>query len=107
MKFAEASARYRARHVNLQLILALSLATVVIGAGTAWAGINGGTSVGPQGGTVRSLAVDAQDPHTFYAGTYNAGVFKSIDGGANWIYSGLAGFRVNNLAIDSQNPDTV
>jgi photosystem II stability/assembly factor-like uncharacterized protein len=107
MKFEETSDRYTARHVNVRLILMLSLATVVIGAGTAWAEINGGTSVGPQGGTVRSLVVDVQNPQTLYAGTHNAGVFKSIDGGTNWTYSGLAGFTVNNLAIDSQNPGTV
>jgi photosystem II stability/assembly factor-like uncharacterized protein len=30
------------------------------------------------------MAVDAQSPATVYAGTYNGGVFKSMDGGANW-----------------------
>jgi photosystem II stability/assembly factor-like uncharacterized protein len=84
----------------------LSVASVVIGAGTAWAGINGGTSIGPDGGPVLSLVMDTQNPRTLYAGTF-AGVFKSIDGGATWNNSGLAGFMVSNLAIDSQNPGTI
>jgi len=87
--------------------LMLSLATVVITAGTAWAAINGATSVGPQGGFIRSLVIDTQNPRTLYAGTFNAGVFKSTDSGANWHYSGLAGFILSNLAVDSQNPGTI
>src|SRR5262245_43675806 len=100
MKFKDCL--YKARQASLRPILILLLVTVGIRVRPAWASVNVGTSVGPQGGTVRSLVVNPQDPHTLYAGTYKPGVFKSIDGGANWIYSGLAGFRVNNLAIDSQ-----
>jgi photosystem II stability/assembly factor-like uncharacterized protein len=88
------------------LILVFSVATVVIGAGTASAGINGGTSVGPEGGFVGSLVVDTHNPQTLYAGTY-AGVFKSIDGGTSWNNAGLGGSFVSNLAIDSQNPGTI
>lgn len=41
---------------------------------------------------IRSLAIDPQTPTTLYVGTYNH-IFKSIDGGSNWLrlpyYPGL------------------
>jgi photosystem II stability/assembly factor-like uncharacterized protein len=53
-------------------------------AGTASAGINVWTSIGPEGGTISSLAIDPKTPTTFYAGTDGGGVFKSTNGGAKW-----------------------
>ena len=50
---------------------------------TVWAGINEWTSLGPDGGGVRALAIDPQNPSTVYAVTF-AGVFKSTNGGASW-----------------------
>jgi len=44
--------------------------------------------LGPDGGTVRSLAVDPGTPRVVYAGTQGEGVFKSRDGGATWSRSG-------------------
>jgi len=43
------------------------LAVTGVGAGTLWAGINEWTSLGPDGGGARSLAVDPQNPSTVYA----------------------------------------
>ena len=54
------------------------------------------TNIGPEGGTFRSLVVGPQDPRTLYAGARTAGVFKSIDGGANWSNAGLSGFTAVN-----------
>ena len=42
------------------------------------------TPIGPEGGTVRVLAVDPTNTSTLYIGTETGGVFKSTDGGANW-----------------------
>jgi photosystem II stability/assembly factor-like uncharacterized protein len=44
--------------------------------------------LGPDGGTVRALAVDPGTPRVVYAGTLGEGVFKSTDGGATWSRSG-------------------
>ena len=33
--------------------------------------------IGPEGGSVRSLAINPQSPDTIYAGTYGGGTFKT------------------------------
>src|SRR5262245_17208393 len=38
---------------------------------------------GPVGGSISTLAVDPQNPSTIYAAA-GVGMFKSVDGGANW-----------------------
>ncbi|SPE29675.1 conserved hypothetical protein [Candidatus Sulfopaludibacter sp. SbA6] len=50
-----------------------------------------------------TLLIDPLTPTTIYAGT-SGGLFKSIDGGANWSDAGLHSV-VNALAIDSLNPN--
>jgi hypothetical protein len=42
----------------------------------------GWTSIGPDGGQIRALAIDPTAPSTLYAGTQGGGVFRSLDGGA-------------------------
>jgi len=81
------------------------------------AGVNVWTSNGPEGGDIRTLAVDPQTPTTLYAGTYGGGaagsygggVFKSVDGGATWsaVNTGLTDFDILSLAIDPQTPTTL
>lgn len=81
-------------------------------AGTLFAGRNQWTPVGPEGGAVAALAADPQNPSTVYAATC-AGVFKTVDGGANWsaVNSGLPGIDCQIgpgiLAVDPQNTGTV
>ena len=70
------------------------------------AGANEWTNVGPQGGSIQSLAVDPQNPTTVYAST-SVGVFKSQDAGARWSNAGLSGFGGGSLFIDPQNPNTL
>lgn len=41
------------------------------------------TNIGPDGGRVSALAADPRNPASLYAAT-GAGIFKTIDGGANW-----------------------
>ena len=71
-------------------------AGLILARAAIFAGVNV-TNIGPGGGgTFRSLVVGPQDARTLYAGARTAGVFKSIDGGANWSYAGLSGFTAVN-----------
>ncbi|HVN55173.1 MAG TPA: hypothetical protein VMT46_12645 [Anaerolineaceae bacterium] len=65
--------------------------------------------IGPGGGRVLSLAINPNNPSILYAGTVDAGVFKSTDGGASWFDSsnGLGGVFIQSLAIDPLSPDTL
>jgi uncharacterized protein (TIGR03437 family) len=59
--------------------------------------------------SVRSLAIDPSTPATLYAGTVNAGVFKSTNGGTSWtaVNTGLGNAWVTALAIDPSTPATL
>lgn len=85
--------------------------------GENWTAINNGLTDRPpgQGGTlvVRKLVLDLINRTTLYAGTVR-GVFKTTDGGANWVpvNSGLSsgtqfGPDILALAIDPTNPATL
>lgn len=39
----------------------------------------------PKDATIGYLAFDPRDPSTIYAATYNAAIYKSVDGGASWV----------------------
>ena len=41
----------------------------------------------PEGGDIYSLSMDPSNPDVLYAGSRNAGMFKSIDGGERWFSS--------------------
>ncbi len=47
------------------------------------------------------------NPQVVYLGTSGAGLYKSIDGGAHWNASGLAGLTIWGLAVDPTNPNKV
>lgn len=70
---------------------------------------NGWVSTGPTQGIVTTVAVDPLMPGTVYAGTDQAGVFKSTDGGETWaaVNNGLPAFRIWKLAIDPQLSSTL
>jgi hypothetical protein len=42
---------------------------------------------------------EVQAPDMVYAGT-DDGIYKSVDGGTTWVYKGLAGQKINTIAID-------
>ena len=77
--------------------------------GISKAGLNEWTSHGPEGGYVRSLAINPNTPSTIYAGTWGGGVFKSTNGGGNWtaMNTGLTSTYVYALAIDPNTPLTI
>ncbi len=59
-------------------------------------------------GSITLLAVDPGTSTTIYAGT-RGGLFKSLDGGTNWILAthGLPGLPVAALAIDPKTPSNL
>src|SRR5947209_7335316 len=89
----------------------VSLASLIVigtiaGPWTVWAGNNQWTNIGPEGGSVHSLAIDPKNSRTVYAGTA-VGIFKSQDQGASWSNSGLMGYVVATLGIDPQDSNTI
>ena len=65
--------------------------------------------LGPDGGRPVSLAVDPANPSTVYAGSWGAGMFKSLDSGATWfpINQGLGNRYINSLTIDPTQPQVL
>lgn len=57
----------------------------------------------------RYVALDPTNPSHVYAGTYEQGVFQSLNGGQSWVVmnQGLTGQNVVFLAFDSNPPQTV
>src|SRR5215468_5974803 len=71
------------------------IATVALSViGSAQAGDNEWSNVGPQGGGPLFLV---QDSATFYAGT-SVGLYKSTDRGLSWMNTGMIG--LSTVAID-------
>jgi hypothetical protein len=65
--------------------------------------------------SIGAIAVDPTDPNVVYVGTGEAnssgdsyggaGIFKSVDGGASWSFSGLGASRyIARIAVDPGNP---
>ena len=85
----------------LFLILALCCASA------AWAGQ--WTALGPDGGDVRSLTYDPQNPDHIFLGTSTGTLFSSTDGGHSWTKFAHLGngddYVIDHLAIDPQKPN--
>lgn len=85
-----------------------TLITLVIAAlsvTTLWAGQ--WTALGPDGGDVRSLNFDPQNPDRILLGTSTGTLFQSADGGRNWsrlAHLGNDDNVLDHIAIDPQNP---
>jgi hypothetical protein len=58
---------------------------------------------------VYSMAVDPTNPNVIYAGTYDGGMYKSVDAGESWfrISKGLPNPNVYSLAIDTAHPQVL
>jgi photosystem II stability/assembly factor-like uncharacterized protein len=72
-------------------IPALVLAVLSLAAVSPATAVDTWTPLGPSGGTVSALAIDPQDGNTVYAGTAEAGVYRSANGGRSWQPAGLDG----------------
>ncbi len=90
----------------------------------AWLAIPGGATAevgswtlapGSEGARITAIAVDPVTPTTLYVAaeqrtagqTTYFGLFKSVDGRANWVQSGLARKKITDLEIDPATPTTV
>jgi photosystem II stability/assembly factor-like uncharacterized protein len=73
----------------------------------SWEKIDAGADFPRNPATAFVAAPD--DPDVMYLGTRNAGVYKSIDGGANWrpVRSGMGNTPVSRLMIDPSDPRTL
>ncbi len=56
--------------------------------------------------TVNTLVIDPNDEDIWYAGTFNAGVYKSVNGGISWlpIQNGLGRTGITNMVIAHDDP---
>jgi photosystem II stability/assembly factor-like uncharacterized protein len=59
--------------------------------------------------TITAIAIDPKDTDIIYAGTYHAGIYKSIDGGLSWfpIQNGLGRASIASLIIEPDNSSTL
>jgi photosystem II stability/assembly factor-like uncharacterized protein len=83
----------------------ITLAVILLSATTLWAGQ--WTSLGPDGGDVRSLNFDPKNPDRIYLGTSTGSLFLSNDAGHNWTRLAHLGGDDNvldHIIIDPQNP---
>jgi len=89
--------------------LVLALALLMAHPRSAEGGQGSWSRLNLNGLRVTALAVDPNDPNTVFAGTAGQGVFRSTDGGQNWIQlnTGLANLTVNDLLIDPTNTSNV
>ena len=63
-------------------------------------------TTGPQGGDVRALVVDPQNPDRFYFGTLDGQIYTSTDGGKHWqlLYNfGKPRLFIDNIIVDPRN----
>ena len=63
-------------------------------------------TTGPQGGDVRALVVDPNNPDRFYFGTLDGQIYTSADGGKHWqlLYNfGKPRMFVDNIIVDPRN----
>src|SRR5215211_5664273 len=63
-------------------------------------------TTGPQGGDVRALVVDPNNPDRFYFGTLDGQIYTSADAGKHWqlLYNfGKPKLFVDNIIVDPRN----
>ena len=95
------------RGVVGKLLIVLSL--MVTFGSISWAGQ--WTVLGPDGGDVRSLAYDPQNPYRVLLGTSTGVIFESENGGHDWARFAHLGaaddYVLDHIAFDPQNSKTI
>jgi photosystem II stability/assembly factor-like uncharacterized protein len=92
-----------ATHDRISCLLPLVLAGLASSAFPISAGVNVWTSSGPEGAYIEALAANPSNPSTVYAATVRR-IYKSVDAGAHWTSTGLAGRF--NLLLATSAPST-
>jgi photosystem II stability/assembly factor-like uncharacterized protein len=86
--------------------LLMALAVSLLCSATVWAGQ--WTAMGPDGGDVRSLSYDPQNPDHLFLGTSTGTLFTSTDNGHSWTRFAHLGngddYVLDHIVIDPQNP---
>lgn len=85
--------------------LLITLVIAMLSVATLWAGQ--WTALGPDGGDVRSLSFDPQNPDRIYLGTSTGTLFLSNDAGHNWsrlAHLGNDDNVLDHIVIDPKNP---
>ncbi len=85
--------------------LLITLVIAMLSVATLWAGQ--WTALGPDGGDVRSLSFDPQNPDRIYLGTSTGTLFLSTDAGHNWsrlAHLGNDDNVLDHIVIDPKNP---
>jgi photosystem II stability/assembly factor-like uncharacterized protein len=101
--FAADSRLPAVRRIGVSIFLGLLSLPALVRGGTDWWSV-----VGPDRGTVLSLAIDPVSPNVLYMGGVG-GVLKTLDGGAHWSLArnGLPATPVFALAIDPKTNTTL
>ena len=108
--------RYRVATANGAVEHLASAAGGVVYAGTTYNGVFRSVDRGATwtrrgnrivGADVRALVTVPSSPAVVYAGTMGDGVHRTTDSGRTWARRGLAGRRVNDLAVHRSRPRTV
>jgi photosystem II stability/assembly factor-like uncharacterized protein len=86
----------------IRVLISLLLMSAALPAQSAW------QPVGPDGGTVRSLAMDPRDPDRIFLGTSAGNLYLSSDSGASWSRFARPGSSaemvLDHIAIDPTDP---
>src|SRR6266853_1618996 len=63
---------------------------------------------GPRAKSIQAIAVDPRNPSRMWAATFGAGVYRSLEGGTNWIgyRDSLTNTYVRCLAVNRVHPDS-
>ncbi len=68
-------------------------------------------NIGPYnvGGRIKAIAIHPTNPDIVYFGAAAGGIWKSIDGGANWesLFDNYSAIAVGALSIDRNDPDVI
>jgi len=93
------------------LRLKLLLLLMIVAVGVAQARNRAWSLLGPDGGDVRSLTYDPQNPERIFLGTSTGVIFVSEDGGHNWSRFAKLGigddYVIDHIAVDPQNSKTI
>jgi photosystem II stability/assembly factor-like uncharacterized protein len=93
------------KSIWLKLLMVLTLAPICVAASQPW------TVLGPDGGDVRSLAYDPQNPDHVFLGTSTGVIYVSDDAGHSWSRFAKLGvgddYVLDHIAFDPQNSKTI
>ena len=121
-KSVDSGQSWQAVNEGLPNLSVRSVAINCIDPNFVYLGMRGGLAISTNGGkswrmssgfkrevTVNTIMIDSYYPKVLYAGTGDAGVFKSGDGGVSWkdTNEGLSNLHITALHIDPQRPNIV